>query len=148
MNIPFKIPLSAKFVKQIANFFGVEIVEKVSARQYIHTIPQQRINAWASERRSRDGIETFKNEVGFHLKKSGRDGHIYYVDDSHRVCECYYELSGVSEYDILIPVNALIEWFLPVKRNLSEVEKDEIVTKMNKWLEDSKIRAKLFNLDK
>jgi hypothetical protein len=153
ITVPFKIPFTKKFLKQVANFFDIEIIEKIttskvpatkmSATKYIQTIPQQRIEEWNAKRRNKDGIEVFKNQVGFHIKK-GREGFIYYIDNSNRVCECWYEMSGVSDYDILVHATGLNEWFLPTKKTLSPAEKNEIITKMKIWLAESKIKANFY----
>jgi len=154
ITFPFKIPLSRDAIKQLANIFNVEIVEKVatpsprptkiSPTAYVHTIPQKSIDAWAVERHRKDGVESLKNTVGFHIKKHGRTGSIYFVDPSHRVCEFDYELSGSDEYDILITPPEPREWFLPVREILSESDKAEIIAKLKQWLTDSEIRAFLY----
>jgi len=154
ITFPFKIPLSQATIKRLANFFNVQIVEKVatplprpekfSEISYVHTIPKQTIDKWDSERHNKDGVETFRNNVGFHLKQHGISGTIYYVDNSRKVCECYCELSGVATYDILVPKDQLSEWFLPVKEKLSSAEKERIIAEMKTWLVESNIRASFY----
>jgi hypothetical protein len=150
ITIRFKIPVASKSLKWAANLFNVEIIQevieakapntKISATKYIHTLPQQTIDTWNTKRHEKDGVETFKDKVGFYMK-GGRDGYIYHVDDSGRVCECAYEMSGTPEYDILLYITGLKEWFLPIKKRLSESEKAEIVEGMKAWLVASKIKA-------
>jgi hypothetical protein len=154
ITFPFKIPLSRDAIKHLANFFNVQIVEKVatpsphpkkiSDTSYFHTIPLQTIDKWDSTRHDEDSVEAFRNSVGFHLKRHGRSGTIYYVDNSSKVCECYYELSGVANYDILVAENQLSEWFLPAREKLSSVEKEKIITEMKSWLANSNIRASFY----
>ena len=154
ITFPFKIPLSQDAIKHLANFFNVQIVEKVatplprpekfSGTSYVHTIPQQTIDKWDSERHTKDGVETFRNNVGFHLKQHGRSGTIYYVDSSSKVCECYCDLSGAANYDIIVPENQLTEWFLPAKEKLSSTEKEKIIAEMKTWLAESNIRASFY----
>ena len=154
ITFPFKIPLSRDAIKRLANFFDLQIVEKVatpsphpekiSNTSYVHTIPRQTIDAWAAERHRIDDVENLKDTVGFHLKHHGRSGTIYYVDNSRKVCECYFELSGVATYDILVAENQLIEWFLPTKEKLYTAEKDKIIAEMKTWLAESKIKASFY----
>lgn len=154
ITFPFKIPLSPGAIKRLANIFNVEIVEKVatpsprpkkiSPTSYVHTIPQKTIDAWAVERHRKDGVEYLKDTVGFHIKKHGRSGSIYFVDPSHRVCEFNYELSGADAYDILITPPGPLEWFLPGRELLSESDKAEIIAKLKQWLTDLEIRACLY----
>jgi len=98
ITVPFKIPVPKPFLKRVANLFNIEIVEKVTGTKapntkisattyfHFHTPPQQIIDDWNVKRHNKDGVETFKDKVGFHMK-GGRDGYIYYVDNSSRVCE-------------------------------------------------------------
>lgn len=154
ITFPFKIPLSQDAIKRLANLFNVQIVEKIatpsprpekfSDTSYVHTIPQQTIDQWDSKRRDEDDVETFRNNVGFHLKHHGRSGTIYYVDSSSKVCECYCELSGVDSYDILIPKDQLTEWFLPAREKLSSIDKERIISEMKTWLVKSNIRASFY----
>ena len=88
ITVPFKIPLPRNVLKGLANFLNVQIIEEVPPNRYI--ILQQQIDTWDSERHKKRNIESFKNEIGFHIKNSGPSGHIYYVDSSNRVCECYW----------------------------------------------------------
>jgi hypothetical protein len=150
ITIPFKIPLPQKFLNGVANFFNIEIIEKVttskspapkmSATQYIQTIPQQKFDEWDSKRRTKDDVDSLRKKAGFYMK-GGREGFIYYVDNSNRVCECFYEMSGVPDYDILVSTKGLTEWFLPTKKRLAESEKNEIISKMKMWLAELKIKA-------
>jgi len=110
---------------------------------HIHTYPQQMWDQWAAQRHLKDGLETFKGEIGFHLKSHGREGSIYYVDESKRVCECSFELSGSPEYDILVFAEDLNEWFLPKKKRLTAAEKNEIIARMKNWFAQSNTRARL-----
>ncbi|MBE0573611.1 hypothetical protein IH575_01775 [Candidatus Dojkabacteria bacterium] len=154
ITFPFKIPLSQDAIKRLANFFNVQIVEKIatpsprpenfSDTSYVHTIPQQTIDQWDSKRHNEDGVETLRNNFGFHLKQYGRSGTIYYVDSSSKVCECYCELSGVASYDILVAENQLSEWFLPAKEKLSSAEKEKIIAEMKTWLVKSNIKASFY----
>lgn len=151
---PFKLSLSRDAIQRLADFFNLQIVEKVatatphpakvSDTSYIHTYPQQTIETWAAKRHMSDDVENLKDTVGFHLKPDGINGTIYYVDNSRKVCECYFELSGVAAYDILVAENQLSEWFLPIKEKLYPAEKDKIIAEMKAWLAELKIKAKFY----
>ena len=48
--------------------------------------------------------------------KGGRDGYIYYVDTSGRICEIGYEMLVGPEYDIALYVAQLRDGFFRPKR--------------------------------
>ena len=115
---------------------------KVSENEYILHIPEEQKQKWDEERRTKDHIGDMINEDGFYIRSTGRDGMVYYVEDQ-KVCEFFYEISGVPEYDLLFAFESLNSWFLP-KSQITEDMKEKIKVKFIDWLEDKKIRGKLY----
>ncbi len=146
ISVHFKIPISHIWLQRIATLLNIEIIEIVNATKYIHTIPQQQIDAWDSARHEQDHVADIQSQAGFHIRKHLRSGSIYYVDGAGKVCEFYYEFSGIPQYDILIAASAVREWFFPAREKFSAAAKNEIVEKLGKWLAESKINAHLYSV--
>ena len=118
------------------------IETKISEDTYVPEIPQEQKNNWDKERRENDKIGKLCKIDGFHNKPNGRVGTIYYVEKG-KVCELYYEISGVKEFDILISFEQLKEWTLPKINVISKNDKYKIKKELLTWLVANKIRAEL-----
>lgn len=110
---------------------------------YTVYIAQSIKDGWNEERRRKDNVPKLLKKNGFHLVNNGRAGTIYYVKDGQLI-EIGFEMSGVKEYDILISFNIVIHYVLPNKVDLSEREKSLLKTELIKWLEEKRIKAKLY----
>ena len=113
---------------------------KISDNVYVTEIPQEQKDNWDKERREKDKVERLSKINGFHDKPSGRQGTIYFVDNG-KVCELYYEISGVKEYDILIWFDQLNDWFLPKTETITTIDKQKIKKELQSWLDSKNIRA-------
>ncbi|NNT73254.1 hypothetical protein HKT18_13600 [Flavobacterium sp. IMCC34852] len=116
--------------------------KKISEDTYLLTIPQEELEAWKIKRWKKDNVEKLIRENGFHMKSEGRSGTIYFVQEN-QVCEIYFEVSGVKEFDILISFEGLTEWELPERKTIGKTEKEEILEKLKIWLKEKKIKSDL-----
>ena len=117
-------------------------VLKKSDTLYEHRIAKKIKNEWANERIKKDKLNKLLKQNGFHIKWHGRAGTIYFIENG-KVCEIEFEMSGVSEYDILIYFDSLDSWALPEKKMLTEKEKSTLRKKIIDWLNIKNIRAEL-----
>lgn len=67
---------------------------------------------------------------------------IYFVENG-KFCEIDFEISGVSQYDILVFFDGLSEWVFPSKKEMTNVEKEVIKEKLVIWLKTKKIKPDL-----
>lgn len=116
--------------------------EQIANNIFVHHIPKEEIETWDNRRRQKDKVERFVDKDGFHMIEDGRSGTIYY-SGSKRMCEIYFELSGVKQYDILVAIDQLNEWFLPEKKLLTADEKKNIEDKLKDWLRRKRIKTDL-----
>jgi hypothetical protein len=72
--------------------------------------------------------------------QGGRCGTITYADQG-RVLELYFEISGVSEYDILVSFGPDVAWSSPVPIRLTDAERTDVRSRLDSWLREQKIRA-------
>jgi len=98
---------------------------KISDNLYITNIPEAQKQKWDNERREKDGVKKIAQKNGFHLKNHGRSGTVYYVE-SEKVCEIYFEISGVPEYDLIFYFDSLENWFLPTDVTMASKDKEKI----------------------
>lgn len=117
---------------------------KISENTYLTHVPEEQIEAWEKERREEDDVNKLINKDGFHLISRGRSGTVYYVN-SGRICEIYFEISGVEKYDLLFWFEDLKNWFYPEKVTILTDEKNKIKTEFEIWLKTKKIRTDLFD---
>jgi hypothetical protein len=103
---------------------------KISKETYFVKIPQEEKDKWETERWRKDKVEKLLKTQGFHIKDHGRSGMIYFVEND-KFCEIYYEISGVSQYDILIFFDSLSEWAFPQKKEMMDYEKEAIKEKFS-----------------
>lgn len=115
---------------------------KVEDDFIVHKIDESTREAWMQERHQKDNVSSLMNYDGFHDKVHGRSGTIYYVKDK-QLCEIYCEMSGVSEYDLLISFDQLEEWILPQKRKITVIEKESIKEELIAWLTEKRISAEI-----
>jgi hypothetical protein len=113
---------------------------KISDNVYITEIPQEQKDKWIKERREKDKVEQLSKTSGFHDKPNGRHGTIYFVDNG-KICELYYEISGVKEYDILIWFDQMNDWVLPNMEPITPIDKQKIKKELQSWLDSKNIRA-------
>lgn len=139
-------------MKRFAKIFKTKISEyklpdewtatKVPEATFVTEIPKEQKDKWENERREKDKVEQLINIDGFHDKSNGRAGTIYYVEKG-QICEMYYEISGVKEFDILIWFDLLSDWILPERKAIKFEEKEAIKEKLVDWLKQKRIRAEL-----
>ncbi|HEY4627885.1 MAG TPA: hypothetical protein VIH02_01235 [Flavobacterium sp.] len=115
---------------------------KISDDNFITHIPQEQLDKWKVEKWRKDKVNDLLNDDGFHIKQDFRAGTIYFVDKV-KLCEIYYELSGVSQFDILVFFDNLEEWSLPSKIKMTELEMKEIREKLIIWLSKENIKSDL-----
>ncbi len=115
---------------------------KIYDNVYVTEIPQEQKDNWTKERWEKDKVEQLIKKNGFHDKPNGRRGTIYFVDNG-KMCELFYEISGVKEYDILIWFDQLNDWFLPKVESISPIDKQKIKKELLRWLDFKNIRAEL-----
>lgn len=115
---------------------------KISKETYFVNIPKEEKDKWEKERWRKDKVEKLLKTQGFHIKDHGRSGMIYFVENE-KFCEIYYEISGVSQYDILIFFDSLSEWAFPQKKEMMDNEKEAIKESLAIWLQIKKIKADL-----
>ena len=114
--------------------------KKISEDSYLLNIPKEQIEAWKIKQWKKDNVEKIISQTGFHMKPDGRNGTIYFVKEN-QVCEIYFEISGVKEFDILIFFDQLTEWELPKRKPILEDEKKEILEKLLNWLKEKNIKS-------
>jgi hypothetical protein len=115
---------------------------KISENLYVTHIPQKQIDEWKVQRWKKDKVTEILKKEGFIIKQDGRSGTIYYVE-KERLCEIEFEISGVSQFDILIYFDSLNKWSLPNNTEMLISEKNDIRKGLIIWLEKEKIRAEL-----
>ena len=115
-------------------------VHKIDDTHYKQYYAQKVYDRWDNERRIKDKLQSFIDKDGFHIQKGGRHGTIYYISNG-KVCEIYWEMSGVPQYDILISFDLVDSWALPVKQLLTEKEQQQIKTALILWLNEQNIRS-------
>lgn len=87
--------------------------------------------------------KTIVNNEGFSIKYFGRWGYLYYVENGN-MCRIWSEYSGVKEYTILLAFEDLEEWHLPLNKEMTQADKEEIRLKLIPWLKKEKIKALLY----
>lgn len=115
---------------------------QVAENTFVTKIPQEEKNKWSADRRIKDKVSNLINKNGFHQINEGRAGTFYYVKDS-KVCEFFYEMSAVQEFDILVWFEELNEWFLPEQHSITEKEKDNIKMEFIEWLKSKRLKSDL-----
>ncbi len=115
---------------------------KISENLYVTHIPQKQIDEWKVQRWKKDKVTEILKKDGFIIKPDGRSGTIYYVE-KERLCEIEFEISGVSQFDILIYFDSLNKWSRPNNTVMLIPEKNDIRKELIIWLEKEKIRAEL-----
>jgi len=89
-----------------------------------------------------DHIEELLRKDGFHMQPSGRSGTIFYVD-KRRLLGIYFEISGVSKYDLLIFWNDNMMWTIPEGERVNGAELPVIKERLRDWLRKEGIRGDL-----
>ena len=83
--VHFKTPIAHIWLQRIATLLNIEIIEIINATKYIHTIPQQQIDAWDLARHEQDHVVDIQSQAGFHIRKHFRSGSIYYVEGAGKL---------------------------------------------------------------
>lgn len=120
-----------------------ETVHKIDDTHYELYNSQKIIDDRDNKQREKDNLKSFINKNGFHIIKGGRDGMLYYISHG-KVCEIYWEISGVPHLDILIGLDLVDSWSLPTKHLLTDEEKKRIETELLIWLKEQNIRADIY----
>ena len=115
---------------------------KISESSYLTNIPNEEIDKWQIDHWKKDKVNKLIQKDGFYLKPDGRSGTIYFVEEN-KLCQIYFEISGVKEFDILIFFEQLNQWELPNRKVMLENEKEVIKEKLSIWLGKEKIKADL-----
>ena len=115
---------------------------KISESSYLTNIPNEEIDKWQIDHWKKDKVNKLIQKDGFYLKPDGRSGTIYFVEEN-KLCQIYFEISGVKEFDILIFFEQLNQWELPNRKGMLENEKEVIKEKLSIWLGKEKIKADL-----
>jgi hypothetical protein len=118
------------------------IENNTSENEYWSELSKMENNKWQIDHWKKDKINMLIKKDGFHLKEDGRAGTIYYVEEN-KLCQIFFEISGVKQFDILIFFEQLKQWELPVKKNLSDNEIEEIKEKLLIWLQKKNIKSDL-----
>jgi len=113
---------------------------KIADNMYIVKTTNDTMNKWNKKRRKKDKVEKIINKDGVYFKPRGRDGTIYYVKN-RKICEIYFEMSGVKEYDILINRSTIKNWNLPEEVKLNSVEIEEIILELKQSLIKKRIKV-------
>ena len=109
---------------------------------YLVNIPKEKQEEEKIARWQQDKVEKLLTIEGFHIKEHGRSGFLYFIEKG-KFCEIYFELSGVSQYDILVFFDEISEWCFPVKKEITDIEKEVIKEKLVNWLKIKKIKFEL-----
>lgn len=104
--------------------------------------PAERLK-WMRRRHKRDNVKELPE--GFSFTSQGRQGFIYYRE-SERVLECYWEMSGTPDVDIVINVFGLTRWVWPSLEDVSENDRARIHKLLEEWLAKSAHRAELHDM--
>lgn len=115
---------------------------KISNDNFITHIPQEQFDKWKIEKWRKDKVNDLLNNDGFYIKQDFRAGTIYFVDKV-KLCEIYFELSGISQFDILVFFDNLEEWSLPSKIKMTKLEVKKIREKLIIWLSRENIKSDL-----
>lgn len=116
---------------------------KISDTVYETHISEEQKQIWDNERWEKDNVIKLLTKEGFHIKSHGRSGSIYYIEQG-KMCEVYFEISGVPQYDILPAFSQLKTWKLPNKIPLTKDEKNRIEKELIIWLKDQNIKADIY----
>lgn len=76
---------------------------------------------------------------GYTWRKSGRDGCLY-IKEGARVLETYYEISGDTEFDILLYWSSA-SWILPQLIAMTPTERVGLAPELSRWLQQNNTRA-------
>lgn len=115
---------------------------KISDNLYKTHISEDQKRIWDNERWKRDDVSRLLAKDGFHIMNHGRSGSIYYIEEG-KMCEVYFEISGVPNYDITISFDQLQNWSLPQVSSLDPDKKKLIKTELISWLKKESIRNDL-----
>jgi hypothetical protein len=110
---------------------------------YFMNIPINEIDNWKLEIWKKDKVNELIKKDGFYLKPDFRAGSIYY-SKNYKLCQIYFEQSGVKELDILIFFDQLYQWELPIREKMTEDEKKLILEKLKIWLNEKKLKSDIY----
>ena len=87
---------------------------------------QKKQDEWNADRRHKDNIESLLNEEGFHFKRTGKTGYVYYVSQG-RITEVEWhegEIEGSTFSKF---------WIYPKKSLLTDEEFQEAYSALKQW---------------
>lgn len=113
--------------------FGSTVL-KIDDTHFEHYYSQKLKDQWAAERRIKDGVGSFKDIDGVHLKSHGRNGFVYFVEKG-RIAEIEYELGTKG---LIIWLKATDSWYFPNKQILTSNEKQNIKNSITDWAVNTK----------
>lgn len=113
-----------------------------SENEYWAELSKMENNKWQIDQWKKDKVNKLIKKEGFHIKEYGRTGTIYYVEEN-KLCQIFFEISGVKQFDILIYFEQLKQWELPLKKNLSDNEIEKIKEKLRTWLQNKNLKSDL-----
>ena len=99
-----------------------------------------------TDRRKRDLVEDLIKQDGFYWGQPGKEGIIYWVAKG-QLCELEYEVGwdiGNGGDIISINVKQVKEYVLPAKKDMTDLEKEQVKILLVEWLAQNKIKAKLW----
>lgn len=76
------------------------IENNTSENDYWSELSKIENNKWQIDHWKKDKVNKLIKKDGFHLKENGRAGTIYYVEEN-KLCQIFFEISGVKQFDIL-----------------------------------------------
>ena len=106
-----------------------------------YKVSKEDLEKWQKQRWEEDKVSKIVEKNGFVLKTHGRSGMIYFSENG-KLCEIYVEMSGVSEYDMLVYFSNLF-WLLPEKKRLTKLEENNLKVELMIWLKDKNIKSDL-----
>lgn len=87
-------------------------------------------------------MSTVHESFSFYMNASGRCGTIVYYE-ADRSKEMYWEMSGSSEYDILLAPLDLREWDSPKGVSIETDHQVTILHRMRNWLDENNYRSNI-----
>jgi hypothetical protein len=115
---------------------------KISDNVFETRVSEEQREIWNSERWKKDNVTNLLAKDGFHIKDHGRSGSIYYIEQG-KMCEIYFEISGVPQYDIVISFDGLRSWSLPQVAPLIPDKIKSIEIELISWLKKKRIKNDL-----
>jgi hypothetical protein len=104
-------------------------------------VDQAELDKWNRRRWKKYNVE--KLDDGFTLFRDGRTGSIFYKENT-RILELSYEISGSTEFDILIDESGFTKWILPSKDAIDKDKTEIIKNALALWLKNLNTRFSFY----